>query len=196
MLKALLVVVCLLAAACRNQAQLIPLNVAAAPVEETTFGPGDVFDVRVAGQSDLTGKYRVGADGTVQFPFLGPIQAGGKKPDEVGQLIASGLKSGGYLNEPQVTVLIEQINSKRLSVLGAVAQPGTLPIVPGMTVIEAISQVGGFTPLADKDATVLTRQIDGKRERFRVPVSEIARGTTADIPLRANDIVFVPERVF
>jgi protein involved in polysaccharide export with SLBB domain len=155
-----------------------------------------VFEVRVFGQEDLTGKYKVAPDGSVQFPFLGVVQAGGKQPDEVARVIATGLKDGGYLNEPHVSVMLEQSNSKRLSVIGAVARPGTLPIIPGMTVIQAISQAGGFAPLADKDGTVLTRQVDGERKRFRVPVSEISRGTTADIPVRANDIVFVPERIF
>lgn len=190
-------VTCLVCVACGNHAQLASSNGAASlATEDTTLGPGDVFEVRVFGQSDLTGKYKVATDGTVQFPFLGLVPAGGKEPETVAQMIATGLKAGGYFHDPHVTVLVEQTNSKRLSVLGAVARPGTLPIIPGMTVIQAISQAGGFAPLANKDGTVVTRQIEGKRQRFRVPVSEIARGTTADIPLRANDIVFVPERIF
>jgi polysaccharide export outer membrane protein len=196
MLRTFIVVAGLCASACRNQAQLLPQDAAAVSTEDTTLGPGDVFEVRVFGQPDLTGRYKVASDGTVHYPYLGVVPAGGKEPEAVAKLIASGLKTGGYLNEPHVSVLVEQSNSKRLSLFGAVARPGTLPIIPGMTVIQAISQAGGFTPMADKDGTVVTRLIDGKRTRFRVPVSEIARGTTADIPLRANDIVFVPERIF
>ena len=167
-----------------------------AAAEDTTLGPGDVFEVKVVGQTDLTGKYRIGADGTIQFPFVGAVAAAGKEPEELARDLAAALRDGGYLREPQVSVLIEQSNSKRLSVLGAVARPGTLPIVPGMTVIQAISQAGGFTAFADKDGTVVTRRVGGKLERFRVPMSDIARGTQEDFPLRAGDIVFVPERIF
>jgi protein involved in polysaccharide export with SLBB domain len=163
---------------------------------EDTIGNGDVFEVRVLGQPDISGRYKVGNEGTIQFPFLGAMEASGKEPGQLAQDIAKGLRDGNYLRDPQVSVLIEQSNSKRLSVLGAVTKPGTFPIIPGMTVIQAISQAGGFTGLADKDNTVVTRRVDGKLERYRVPVSEIARGTTEDIPLRANDIVFVPERIF
>jgi protein involved in polysaccharide export with SLBB domain len=188
--------VCLCVVGCAKRGQISSADMASAPAEDTKLGAGDVFEVRVVGEQDLTGKYKVGTDGTIQFPFLGVVAVGGKEPEEVARLLAAGLRDGGYLNQPQVTVLVEQTNSRRLSVLGAVAKPGTLPIIPGMTVIEAISQVGGFTPLADKDGTVLTRQVNGKLERFRVPVSDIARGAAADIPLRNGDIVFVPERIF
>jgi polysaccharide export outer membrane protein len=164
--------------------------------EDTTLGPGDVFEVRVFGQADLTGKYRVGTDGSIEFPFLGTIQAGGMESGELADAIAKGLKDGGYLRDPQVNLLVVETNSKRLSVLGAVVKPGTFPMVSGMTVIQAVSQAGGFTPLADKDGTVVTRTVDGKLERYRVPVGDITRGDLEDFPLRSGDIVFVPERVF
>jgi protein involved in polysaccharide export with SLBB domain len=195
-LKRYVLVLCLFAFGCASRAPLSGADTVTTPAEDTKLGPGDVFEIRVVGQDDLTAKYKVGSDGSIQFPFLGVVAVGGKEPEEVARLVAAGLKEGGYLVEPQVTVLVEQTNSKRLSVLGAVTRPGILPVVPGMSVIQAISQAGGFTPLADKDGTVITRQVDGKLERFRVPVSAIARGTEADIPLRPGDIVFVPERIF
>jgi polysaccharide export outer membrane protein len=77
-----------------------------------------------------------------------------------------------------------------------VAKPGTLPIVPGMTLIHAVSQAGGFTALAAKDDTVVTRRVGGKLERYRIEVSRITRGDAEDFSLRTGDIVFVPERVF
>jgi polysaccharide export outer membrane protein len=166
------------------------------PDEDTTLGPGDVFEVRVYGQKDLSGKHRIAPDGTINFPFLGPVQAGGRDPQALAEAISEGLKSGGYLSDPQVTVFLEESNSKRVSVLGAVAKPGTFPMIAGMTVIQAVSQAGGFTPIASKNDTVVTRRVEGKIERYRVRVSEITRGGEEDFPLRAGDIVFVPERVF
>jgi len=167
-----------------------------APAEDTTLGPGDVFEIRVFGEKDLTGKYQVGPDGSIDFPFLGSINAAGKEANALAEEIADQLEGGGYLKAPQVSIFVEQSNSKRVSVLGAVAKPGTLPIIPGMTVVQAVSQAGGFTPLAGKDDTVVTRRIAGKLERYRVPVSEITKGIREDFPLRSGDIVFVPERMF
>lgn len=164
--------------------------------DDTTLGSGDVFEVRVFGEKDMTGDYQVASDGTILFPFLGSLQVGGKETADVAADISRGLVEGGYLKQPQVSVFLKQSNSKRVSVLGAVAKPGTLPIVPGMTVVIAVSQVGGFTALADKDSTVITRRIKGKLERYRIEVSRVTRGDAEDFPLRPGDIVFVPERVF
>lgn len=166
------------------------------PAEDTSLGDGDVFEVRVFGEKDLTGSYQVGPDGTIQFPFIGTVHVGGKDASAVAKAISDGLAQGGYLKDPHVSVFLQESNSKRISVLGAVTKPGTLPIVPGMTVVHAVSQAGGFTSLASKDDTVITRRVGGKLERYRVEVSRITRGDAEDVPLRAGDIVFVPERVF
>jgi len=155
-----------------------------------------VFEVRVFGEKDLTGKYQVGPEGSIRFPFLGIVQVQGKQADEVAGDIADRLKGGNFLLNPSVSVFVEQTNSKRISIIGAVAKPGTLPIVPGMTVVQAVSNAGGFTPLASKDDTVVTRKVNGKLERYRISVSEVTRGNADDFALRAGDIVFVPERVF
>jgi protein involved in polysaccharide export with SLBB domain len=171
-------------------------SMAHAPVEDTSLGPGDVFEVRVFGDKDLTGKYQVGNDGTIRYPFLGVLSVGGKDVDQVAREIAAGLREGQFLLDPQVYVLLEQSNSKRISIIGAVAKPGTFPVVPGMTVVQAVSTAGGFTPLASKDDTVVTRRVGGKLERFRIPVSEVSRGNADDFALHAGDIVYVPERVF
>lgn len=169
---------------------------APAGVEDSSLGPGDVFEIRVFGEKDLSGKYQVAPDGSIQFPFLGKIVVSGKEVGEIETEIASGLKGGKYLLDPQVSVFVEISNSKRVSVLGAVAKPGTFSIIPGMTVVHAVSNAGGFTPLASKDETVVTRRVAGKLERYRIAVSEVTRGVAEDFPLRAGDIVFVPERVF
>ena len=71
-----------------------------------------------------------------------------------------------------------------------------MPLSEGLTVVEAISRAGGFTPLAARNDTVLTRNIDGELRRFRVPVDRITRGQEADVAVSAGDIIFVPERAF
>lgn len=190
----LLIAAAVMLGACHKQVtSALPTEV---PVEDTTLGPGDVFEVRVFGEKDLTGKYQVGPEGSIRFPFLGVVQVQGKQADEVAGDITARLRDGKFLLNPNVSVFVEQTNSKRISIIGAVAKPGTLPIVPGMTVVQAVSSAGGFTPLASKDDTVVTRRVNGKLERYRISVSEVTRGNADDFPLRAGDIVFVPERVF
>lgn len=184
---------CLVAGCAHPTTNRLP---SATPVEDTTLGPGDVFEVRVFGEEKLSGKYQVGPDGAIRFPFLGLVEVRGKEADEVAAAITKGLVEGQYLREPHVSVFVVDSMSRRISVLGAVTKPGTFPIVPGMTLVQGVSNAGGFTPLASKDDTVVTRRVSGKLERYRIQVSGITRGDAEDFPLRAGDIVFVPERVF
>lgn len=163
---------------------------------DTALGPGDVFEVRVFGDKDLSGNYQVATDGTINFPFLGTVVVADKETMRVAAELESGLRDGDYLRDPHVAVMMQQANSKKISVLGAVAKPGTLPLVMGMTIVQAVSQAGGFTPLASKDDTVVTRRVGRLLQRYRVMVSEIANGNAEDFVLRPGDILFVPERLF
>jgi len=74
--------------------------------------------------------------------------------------------------------------------------PALPDVAPGMTVVQAISMAGGFSSLADRDATVVTRRIDEEIIRYRVPVDRVTKGQAADIEVAAGDIIFVPERMF
>lgn len=190
-----LVLLAVLASGCFSKGPTGTTEVPSA-VEDTSLGAGDVFEVRVFGEPNLSGKFQVAPDGSINFPLVGVVAVAGKESTAVANEIAARLKDGGFLVEAQVSVLVEQSNSKRISVLGAVAKPGTLPIVPGMTVVQAVSQAGGFSNLASKDETVVTRRVNGSLKKYRIYVSEIARGNVSDFPLRAGDIVFVPERIF
>lgn len=165
-------------------------------VEDTTVGTGDVFDVRVFGEEELTGDYRVGQDGTIDFPFIGRIVVSGLEPGAIATLITTQLREGNYLVQPHVSVLVREYNSKRVSVLGAVRTPGTYPLRSGMGVVEAIGMAGGCTTLANRDATTITRNTNGELHRYSAPVDRITDGQEQDVPLRAGDIIRVPERLF
>ncbi len=169
---------------------------AESPLEDARLGPGDVFEIRVFGEEKLSGSFQVGPDGAIQFPFLGVLAVGGQESNQVASAVREGLIARDIIRDPHVSVLVKESNSRRISVLGAVSKPGTFPIIPGITVIQAVSNAGGFTPLASKDDTVVTRRVNGKLERYRVAVSQVSRGNQDDFRLSAGDIVFVPERVF
>ena len=164
--------------------------------DDTTLGPGDVFSVRVYGEEAMTGSHQVAPDGTINFPLLGAVQVNGLEPTEVAQKIQTELVERDFLRDPHVSVYVEEYASKRVSVVGAVANPGTFPLEPGMTVVQAISMAGGFSSLADRDATVVTRRIGDEIIRYRVPVDRVTKGQAEDVEVAAGDIIFVPERMF
>lgn len=163
--------------------------------DDTTLGLGDVFEVRVFAEDDLSARYRVSDDGSIDFPLIGRVLVGGLEPTQVADLIESRLREGDFLRDPQVSVFVEEYNSKRISVLGAVQSAGSFPITPGLTVVQAISLAGGFTALANRDGTVLTRRVEGRMRRLSVPVDRIMAGERSDIRVRAGDIIHVPARI-
>ncbi|MEM7136830.1 MAG: polysaccharide biosynthesis/export family protein [Myxococcota bacterium] len=164
--------------------------------EDTTLSPGDVFSVRVFGEDSLSGEHQVAADGTIDFPLIGAVEVAGLEPTEVADKLQNELRERDMLKEPHVSVYVENYASKRISVVGAVAEPGAFALAPGMTVVQAISMAGGFSSLADRDGTVVTRRVDGQTVRYRVPVERVTRGQATDIEVAAGDIIFVPERLF
>jgi polysaccharide export outer membrane protein len=163
---------------------------------EATLGPGDTFEVSVYGESDLSGKYRIAEDGTINFPFVGRIQVADKSQSAIADLIQSALAEKQILRSPLVSVFLLEQTSRHVTVMGAVSKPGGQSLTSGMTIIDAISGAGGLTPLASGDNTIVTRRIDGKLQRYKVPVESITEGHTDDFPLQEGDIVFVPERIF
>lgn len=177
-------------------ATIPPPTVSEAAAEDNTLGAGDVFDVRVYGEKELSNTFRVATDGSIDFPLIGNIQVGGLTPSETKELIERLLVDGEFLKAPQVSILVKEYSSKKVSVFGQVNKPGTFPYQEGMGVVEAISLAGGFTPMAKTANTMVTRVVNGEKQNFVVSVEEIGQGKTSDFTLRPGDIVFVPERIF
>lgn len=170
--------------------------IAAVPaIPAQTLGPNDVFEVRVVGEQELTGAYRVSSDGTIAFPFCGKVAVSGETATQVSQLLTTCL-ADGYLKNPQVTVFIKEANSKKVFVLGEVQKPGTFAYEDGMSVIQAITLAGGFTKLAAKNSVLVTRTVDGKEQRVKLAVDDIGTGKRENFHLQPGDIVFVSESFF
>ena len=155
-----------------------------------TLGSGDIFEVRVYGEKELSGVYRVGGAGEISFPLVGRIPVEGLSPTQVETIIEQRL-GDGYLKHPYVTVFVKTYNSKAISVLGQVQTPGTFPYKPDMTVIHAISLAGGMLESAKANAVVVTRQEGGQELGFTVPVRSISEGEVPNFFLKPGDIVFV-----
>ncbi len=167
-------------------------------VEDTTLGPQDVFEVRVFRHDDMSKVYEVSEEGSINFPEIGVVQVGGKTPAQVELEIQTRL-ADGYLVNPTVSILVKEYKSKTISVLGQVRKPTTIPYAAGMSIVDAISQAGGFTPMARKNAVTVTRATtvapdSRKTLSYTVPVEAIASGKAQPFFLRPGDTIFVPER--
>jgi polysaccharide export outer membrane protein len=165
------------------------------PTVDTSLGIGDTFEVRVFGENDLSGLYKVGAEGNINYPLVGVLHVDGLDAQAVAKLIADKLREG-ILRDPQVTVLVKEQTSKKIYILGQVGHPGTFNYTPSMSVVEAITVAGGFTGLAAKNDTTITRSEQGKKTIVRVPVADIGEGKAVNVYLRPGDIISVPERIF
>lgn len=172
-----------------------PPQLTAAASRPATLGANDVFDVRIYQEPDLTGTYRIQSDGTIAFPLLGNLEVSGLTPPQVADLITRRLRDG-YIKNPQVTLTVKEYNSKKISVLGAVARPGEYPYVEDMSIVSAIAQAGGFTRVAAPNQTNVTRVVDQQEQRITVPVGDIEKGRERNFRLAPGDIVSVPESIF
>lgn len=163
-------------------------------VAPTALGPGDVFEVRVYGENELSGQHCVSSDGSINFPLVGRVEIEGLTPSAISDLLAERLKK--LIRDPHVSIFVKQFNSKKIYVLGKVEKPGTFPYEDGMTIIQAITLAGGFGNLADPDSTLVTRQINGQEQRLEVDAKAIGEGLAPNFELQPGDIVFVPETIF
>jgi len=160
-----------------------------------TLGTGDVFEVRVVGEPELSGSYRVASDGSISFPFCGRVSVGSETATEVSEKLTTCL-ADGYLKNPQVTVFLKEHNSKKVFVFGEVNKPGTFPFEDRMNVVQAITLAGGFTKQASRNSVLVTRSVEGKEERIKVAVDDIGTGKQANLLLQPGDIVYVNESFF
>lgn len=162
------------------------------------IGGADLLDITVYQQPDLTRLLRVSQNGTVSLPLIGAVRVGGLTVTEAQDAIGGKLKE--YVIHPQVTLFIKEYSNKKVFVLGEVKSPGSYELPPEakLTVLEAVSLAGGFTPIAAPDRTKVIRAIDGRNQSFVIEVSAITkRGEKQkDIPLEPSDVVYVPQSFF
>ncbi|MCZ7684779.1 MAG: polysaccharide export protein [Sandaracinaceae bacterium] len=163
--------------------------------DDTTLGVGDRFDVRVYGEQDLE-QLPGGAGRDHRLPLHRSNRVQDLEPPAVADLIEERLREGGVLVNPQVSVLVTETPSRRISVIGAVRNPGNYPVSPGLTALQAVGLAGGTTDLANRNGAIVTRRVDGELRRYAVPLDSITVGTHEDFRVQANDIIYVPERPF
>jgi polysaccharide export outer membrane protein len=156
------------------------------------IGPQDVIDISVWKEPDLSRTVPVRPDGKISLPLLNDVQAAGLTPSQLASQLTTNLEK--YLTGPQVTVMVAQINSKRIYILGEVNHAGLLNLLPDMTVLQALSNAGGFTPFANSKKIYVLRQRNGKQDKIFVNYKDVITGKdpAQNIILQAGDTVVVP----
>jgi polysaccharide biosynthesis/export protein len=156
------------------------------------IGAQDVLDVSVWKEPEVSRVVPVRPDGKISLPLLNDVQAAGLTPSQLAAQITESLKK--YVTSPQVTVIITTINSQRIYILGEVIRPGAFPMLPGMTVMQALSSAGGFTPFAKMKNIYVLRGEAGKKVKYPFNYKQAINGKNSDqdILLKAGDTIVVP----
>ena len=156
------------------------------------IGLGDMLEIFVWRNEQLSREVLVRPDGKISLPLIQDIQAEGLTVPQLRQEITR--KFDEHVNRPRVTIIVSQINSYKVNVLGRVIRPGVYPITGNTTLLEAISMAGGFSEWANKrKITVITHQ-GGKKKKIRVNYKKIASGKdpSQNIILKRGDTIIVP----
>ncbi len=167
-----------------------------APSEKTVIGPGDVFTLDIVGEKDIPREFQVASDGTADLPFVQTIEVAGLEPQEVARRVRQMLMDKKVLIDPIVVVQVKEYNSRSVILLGQVAKPGSFPLTPGLTLLQAISLAGGLTAIANDDRVSLTRKVGKSTKTVVLSVDRITEGEAQDVPLQAGDRIYVYERLF
>lgn len=156
------------------------------------IGSEDVLDVSVWKEPDLSRTVPVRPDGKISLPLLNDVQAAGLTPAKLAAEITTGLNK--FVTSPQVTVIVTQINSQRVYLLGEVARPGAYTLTPGMTVLQALSNAGGFTQYANSKKIYLLREDNGSQQKLFFNYKDVIAGKRSEqnITLKSGDTIVVP----
>jgi len=157
--------------------------------------PNDVIFIRVVGEVDLTMERRVGADGTITYPYLEELQIKDKTPTEVERMIRDGLK-GDYIVNPQVTVDFKEYVKEYVNVNGAVNQPGRIELPPDrkLDIMDVISMARDLSAKADVDSIQLTRQGQPAKIYKYKEIRSIS-DPEKKIYMEPGDQIYVKERI-
>jgi polysaccharide export outer membrane protein len=155
------------------------------------IGPFDKLTISVFGVEELNAReIEVDASGRLSFPLAGVIEAGGRTPNEVAELIRQQLR-GRYVRDPQVTVNLQETVSQMITIDGEVREPGLYPVVGRMTLMRAVARAKGLSEFAKIDDVVVFRTVEGQKYAALYDLKAVRRGAYEDPELFANDIVVV-----
>lgn len=176
--------------------------ISSAPVASTVpvyrIGTGDQLQIYVADKPNLSETVPVRPDGRISIPLVQDIVAEGKTPAELGTEIAKVLSR--YVRNPEVTVIVRSFNStynSDIRIVGQAVKPQALPYRAGMTLLDALTAVGGLTPYASGNRAELVRRVDGHERVYRLKLDDLLNGNIHDnAELQPGDTIIIPEKLF
>jgi polysaccharide export outer membrane protein len=155
------------------------------------IGASDVVTVTVFKEPTLSSSLLVRPDGMISLPLLGDINAAGKTPLQLADEVTTKLKK--FIQDPNVTVILSQMNSKKVYLIGEIGKTGPLEMTPGMTLLQAIATAGGLTPYANTKKIYILRTVDGKQQKIFVKYKQALRGDSSlNLHLNPGDTIVVP----
>jgi len=166
---------------------------AAKPHDDSfVIGNDDVLAINVWKEPDISRSIPVRSDGKISLPLVGEVQASGLTPLTLEKDIAGKLKN--FISEPEVTVMVQQVNSQKFNILGQVARPGSYVIANSPTVLDAIALAGGFRDFAKQKSIYVLRQNDGKDTRLAFNFKDVSQGKnmSQNVKLQPGDTIIVP----
>ena len=155
------------------------------------IGPEDVLSIVVWREKELSGEVVVRPDGKISLPLLNDVQAAGYTPEQLAEIVEKAAVK--YVTDSDTTVIVKQINSRKVFVLGEVGKPGAFPLTSDMNVLQLIASVGGLAEFADKKNVMILRIENGRERRFKFNYNEVIEGKNLqqNIMLQPGDTVLV-----
>ncbi|MBZ5515335.1 MAG: polysaccharide export protein [Acidobacteriia bacterium] len=174
------------------QAEARPSPKAATDDPTYIIGADDMLDISVWKETDVSRTVPVRPDGKISLPLLNDVPAAGLTPMQLQQQITEKLRK--FLTEPQVTVIVTQINSRRVYIMGEVNRPGMFPLLPNMTILQLVTTAGGFTQFANTSKVRLLRNENGKQVAYSFNYKEVLAGRQPEqnLTLKPGDSIVVP----
>jgi polysaccharide export outer membrane protein len=168
-----------------------PIVAAGTAADTYVIGASDTLTVSVWKEPTLTGGLLVRPDGMISMPLLGDVQASGLTPLQLSSLIQERLKK--FIQDPNVSVVLTQVHSKVVYLLGEIGKKGPVEMTPGMTLLEAISRGGGLTDFANSKKIYILRDESGSHQKLPVHYKEALKGESAfNVLLKPGDTIVVP----
>ena len=168
-----------------------PKETASVAGPDYVIGADDNLHISVWKEQELTNSLPVRPDGKISMPLLNDVQAAGLTPMQLAASLTEKLKK--YLADPRVTVVVTQMNSQRVYVLGEVLHTGAMPLLPNMTVLQALA-TAGFTQFANTKGIYILRTVDGKQQKLPFNYKQVVKGDdmAQNISLKPGDTIVVP----
>ena len=160
------------------------------PPADFVIGPDDVLSIVFWRNKEMSTQVTVRPDGRISLPLLNEVQAAGLTPSDLGAHLVT--ESKRFIANPNVTVVVDQINSRKVFITGQVVKPGPYALTASTTVLQLISTAGGLKDFADSKNIMIVRHEKAQTFNFRFNYKEIGRNLQQDIELKPGDTVVVP----